>query len=224
VIGADGGGRRLVRAESAYSVDWSPDGHRLVYDTSAGLFTCTAYGDSVTEIYAGVAYYPSWSPTGDHIAYDDMTHVWTIPLGGGTPLCLTTSLGGGRDPGWSPGGSALVILAGLSPGGEVATISSAGTLLGRVTADSYEDRAPAWSPSGHQIAWNRWITGEDGKAHPQFWIADTSGTGARMLVAGEGYITWSPDGSRLAFSKVTGSGSKLFTVRADGSAVKQITP
>lgn len=225
VVGADGGGRRLVHAELVRSVDWSPDGQRLVFDTPNGLFTCGAFGDSVYEVVAGATYFPSWSPSTGLIAFDDVTHVWTVPSTGGSPFCVTSSIGGGRDPDWSPDGTAIVMLAGLpgGAGGEVATFTASGALLGRVTNDSYEDRAPAWSPQEARIAWNRWIRGANGHVTPQFWIADTSGSNSRMLTPGEGTIDWSPDGSRLILSMSTGSGTKLFTIHADGTGLTQIT-
>jgi Tol biopolymer transport system component len=224
VIGADGGGRRLVREERARSVDWSPDGRRLVYDTLAGLYTCTSFGDSVEQVLAGAAYFPSWSPLGDRIAFDDITHVWTIPVVGGTRTCVTATIGGGRDPDWSPDGSALVILAGLgSSGGEVATITATGTLLSRVTNDSNEDRSPVWAPAPDRIAWSRWVQGSSGHVIPQFWIADTSGAAAHLLLTGEGSIDWAPGGTRLVLSRQTGAGSRLFTIKPDGTALIQIT-
>ncbi|MFM8536310.1 MAG: TolB family protein [Acidimicrobiia bacterium] len=224
-IGADGGGQRLLRAGFTRSVDWSPDGQHLVYDTPSGLFVCTSLGDSATQVLAGSAYFPSWSPSGDRIAFDDVTNVWTIPAVGGTPLCVTTALGGGRDPSWSSDGTALAILAGLpgGTGGEVAIVTEAGTLLGRVTNDANEDRAPAWSPNGARIAWNRWVKGSDGRVVPQFWIADTSGANARFLLVGEGTIDWAPSGSQLVCSRSTAAGYKLFTINQDGTNLNQIS-
>lgn len=226
IIGVDGGGQRLLRAEFVRSVDYSPDGRRLVYDTPGGLFVCTSHGDSASQVVAGAAYLPSWSPRSDALAFDDISHVWTVPVSGGTPVCVTTALGGGRDPSWSPDGSALAILAGLpgGAGGEVATVTTVGVLLSRVTIDSNEDRAPAWSPDGTKIAWNRWIRAGDGRVSPQFWIADTSGANARLLLSGEGSIDWAPDGTRLVCARSTAAGFKMFVINSDGTGLRQLNP
>lgn len=221
VVRADGGPRRLVRQGAARSVDWSPSGNRLVFDTSAGLFSCTSLGDSLEVIFNGIAYLPSWSPQGDLIAYDDISHVWVVSAQGGTPTQVTAIPGGGRDPDWSPDGRALLILMGFSgaQGEELATVTLSGQLLRRLTNDANPDRSPAWSPSGGGVAWNRWPRG----GRPEFWLTDTSAATPRLLTVGEGAINWSPDGSTLVLSKPTNTGSKLFTISGSGSGLKQIT-
>jgi len=225
VVGAAGGPRRLIQQTFARSVDWSPDGRRLVFDTPSGLFSCTSHGESLQTIYNGVAYFPSWSPQGNLVAFDDITHIWVVPVGGGTPTAITDSLGGGRDPDWSPDGQALIIRFGFpgAQGGELATVSLSGQLLGRVTNNSHEERSPAWSPIGSAVAWNPWPRGPQGRVHPEFRLTDTSGTASRLLVTGEGQIGWSPDGTRLVLSRQTSSGSKLFTITTTGQNLTQIT-
>lgn len=224
MIGAGGGGRRLVREGFTTAVAFSPDGRKLVFATPGGLFTCTAVGDSVEQIFVGTAFLPSWSPSGSLIAFDDVSHVWLIPSIGGDTTCVTSTLGGGRDPDWSPDGMSLVMRAPLpgGRGGEVAVVSLTGQLLGRVTTDENEDRAPAWAPSGSFIAWNRWLV-VSGTIRPEFWIADTSGATARRLRRATGTIDWSPDGSSLVYSAETSPGSRLFVIGVDGSGERQLT-
>jgi Tol biopolymer transport system component len=225
VIGASGGARRLVEQTLARSVDWSPDGRMLVFDTPAGLYTCTSLGDSLHTVLSGAAYFPSWSPQGGVIAYDDISNIWVVPARGGTPVSITSALGGGRDPDWSPDGQALVIRLAFpgAAGGELGTVSLSGQLLGRVTNNAHEDRSPAWSPTGSEVAWNPWPRDAHGRAHPEFWITDTSRASPRLLLNGEGQIAWSPDGSKLVLSTQTTAGSKLFTITAAGTNLTQIT-
>ena len=219
VVGSDGGGRRLVVAAAARSVDWSPEGRRLVFDTPDGLFTCTAFGDSLQHLVTGSAYFPSWSPIGDVIAYDDGSHIWTVDVAGGVPHPVVL----GRDPDWTADGGAMVIRAGFvgTFGDELALISPAGALLHRLTTDDSEDRSPACSPSG-LVAWNKGPRASSNQM-PKFWVADTTGHGSRSLAFGDGEIAWSGDGTRLVLSRVTIVGSNLFTIHSDGSGLTQIT-
>ncbi len=221
VIGADGGGRRLLVRGFVRSVAWSPDGRRLAYDTPEGLFVCTSNGDSVRNVRLGYAYFPSWSPDGDSLAFDDISDVWVVPASGGTPRQVT----GGRDPEWSPDGKSLLCLVGGPgmPGGGVGIVTLGGALLSRVNSDSNEDRAPAWDGTGSRVAWNRWLPGRSGRVTPQFWIADTSGANDHPLVWGEGQVDWSPDGARLVVSIAGAAGRELTTIRPDGTGLRLLT-
>jgi Tol biopolymer transport system component len=220
VIASDGGGRRLVVAAPARSVDWSPDGQHLVFDSPAGLFTCTPFGGSLQQIVSGAAFSPSWSPVGDVIAYDDGSHIWTVDAAGGVP----TPVVAGTDPDWTSDGAAMVILAQFfgTSGDELALISPAGALLRRLTTDDFQDRSPACSPVGPEIAWNRGPRGMSRRT-PKFYVADTTGQPSRSLTFGQGDVAWSGDGTRLVMSIMTVVGSNLFTIHSDGTGLTQIT-
>lgn len=225
IVGKAGGPRRLIREEFVRSVGWSPDGTSLVFDTAQGLFTCTTNGDSLRQVFAGEAYLPSWSPSGDLIAFDDISHVWTVSATGGPATCVTATVGGGRDPDWSPSGDALLILTSFpgARGEELATITTSGQLIRRLTNDQNEDRAPSWSPSGTTIAWNKWPQGAQGVVHPEFWASDTSGSAGRFLLGGEGAVDWSTNGSEVVLSKSTPAGSRLFVMSSAATGLRQIT-
>jgi Tol biopolymer transport system component len=219
VIGSDGGGRRLAVAAPARSVDWSPDGQHLVFDTPAGLFTCTPFGGSLQQIVSGSAFSPSWSPRGDEIAYDDGSIIWRVNAAGGVPTPVVK----GTDPDWTSDGAAMVILAQFfaTSGDELALITSTGALLRRLTTDDFQDRSPACSPTGLEVAWNRGPRGTT-RQIPKFYVTER-GQPPRPLNFGEGEVSWSGDGTRLVMSIMTVVGSNLFTIRSDGTGLTQIT-
>jgi len=79
---------------------------------------------------------------------------------------------------------------------------------------------PVWSPDGCQIAYR---SGVDQQVSPWIEIVNADGTGARQLTPAPdpnefAYYespTWSPDGSRLAFTK----NSALHVINADGTGL-----
>jgi len=222
LVSALGGHPRLVLETNARSLSWRSDGHALVFDSAQGLFTCTAMGDSLKLLLGASAYFPSWSPSGNYIAYDDVSNVWLLDVPNGTTRTVTDSLGGGRAPSWAPDERALVVTSHL-PGNyplQLVILAADGRVLRRLDDASNEDYAPAWSPSGAHIAWNRWVRDAAGTFHPQYWVVDTAGTTRLHIADGEGRISWSPDGSHLVFVGING---RLFTSLATGAGARQIT-
>lgn len=94
------------------------------------------------------------------------------------------------------------------------------------TANGGEWR-PDISPDGQHMAFD-----SDQSGSHQIWISKVDGTEARRLTSIENatalFAKWSPDSSRLAFAVLrrTGGGEirAIYTVRPDGSEVRQVTP
>lgn len=87
-------------------------------------------------------------------------------------------------------------------------IVSFNDLDGPVVARLTRGSAPAWSPDGRRIAFDR-----DGHV----WVIDADGQNERDLIAGSS-PTWSPDGSRIAFVNDSG----IAVMNADATGVTTI--
>ena len=79
--------------------------------------------------------------------------------------------------------------------------------------------APTTEPSGDLIAF---VSGRDGG--PEIFVMNADGTQVRQLTdndAWEAFPTWSPDGTRIAFSSPSSSGNylEIFVMNADGTDV-----
>jgi TolB protein len=148
-------------------------------------------------------------------------------------------------PDWSRDGSKLAFERCTSRC-EVWTIGANGSALtrlgpncGRTAPPKCEDRsAPAWSPNGKAIAINRaWgPVAHDTIKFSALSVIDADGQPLRQLTvskpfAGDvGNAMWSPDGKRLVFEMHMSAAGKpahgqaLFTMNADGSGQRRLTP
>lgn len=107
-------------------------------------------------------------------------------------------------------------------GGEPFDLSQAIGVLGN---------SPSWSPDGQQLAFSGMrVEGGRPAADDQpmgLYVASSDGTASRRLTPTElgevQYPMWSPDGSLIAFQISRSQGFDIYTVRSDGSDVRQLT-
>jgi YD repeat-containing protein len=225
-LGPDGGDTLFTMAEdgsrvrrlalripgSAVSPDWSPDGKRIAFAVGAGdaqsIWIARADGRDARELFhcAGAclnADYPAWSPDGRSVAF---TYAAAPATAAGPPSSTS-----------------------------IRTIDlRSGTV--RVAVRSKFPRLvdlARWSPTGGQLVVERDRFSPDG-----------SETGSRIEIVADGHsrpITsfgvfgfhpdWSPDGrlisfdtyDLLAFRDQAPGPSNLFTIRPDGSGLRQLT-
>jgi alpha-L-fucosidase len=165
---------------------------------------------------------PNWSRDGRSLLFNSGGRLYTIPVGGGEPKLLDTSVADNcnNDHGFSPDGKWLAIsdqhegdsriFVLPSPGGEPRLVTPVGP--------SYWH---GWSPDGSTLAYCAARNGEyDVYAIPVKGGTERRLTDAKGLDDGPDY---SPDGRTIYFNSDRTGLMQIWRMNADGSAQEQVT-
>ena len=229
VVGANGGKPRLVLRGNFIGPDWSPDGRLIAFVLAYGspLYVVSPTGDSLRRITSFTGFSPSWSPDGrellfatNHLDASGARVLWIVPFDGSPPRDISQhGTGEWLDGHWSPSGQQIAhcrYLTGVHDS-ELFIMDRDGSGGQRLTYNDARDGDPAWSPGDSLIAWTQDMG---------IRVMRPDGTGERTLSDGSD-PAWSPDGRTIVFARIIQLGRSwnrhLFTMRVDGSGVRQIT-
>jgi dipeptidyl aminopeptidase/acylaminoacyl peptidase len=214
----------------------SPDGSTIAYVRSADLLACPTCGDSIwlanadgsdprrlTKPTAGVDTpppddaSPSFSPDGTQIMFerdsDTSSDLYVVPAAGGSAKDLGVE---GYFPSWGPQRIAyvdynLVEMTAAPDGSDPQPFAVNGRLVAGPTA---------WSSDGRLAL----LAGVDNVSTIVLSTGQKIPLPGLQLAAQAGGITWSPDGTELAFIAADSSGvADVYTVGVDGSGLTRIT-
>ncbi len=87
---------------------------------------------------------------------------------------------------------------------------------------------PAWSPDGQEIAFAHvGLPGTPAGAIPfGLLVLEGNGTVRRLTTSPtviSGQPSWSPDGSKIAFTETVGAGTSVFVINSDGTGLRRLT-
>ncbi len=171
---------------------------------------------------------PAWSPDGNRIAFDRIVDTNSnrqlfVMFADGTGVTQITSNAFGYsrdDPAWSPDGTQLAYSAGTA--GAIAKVDADGS---NDTVLLYGDApfAAAWSPAGSRIAFTD-ETFHTGNCVADVLTVDTDGSDLFNVTCANDYAdfsigpSWSPDATRIAYSRDDLSTQPLVTtIDPDGT-------
>jgi Tol biopolymer transport system component len=214
------------------------------------IYVMNADGTDVRQITSGGAYdhNPAFSPDGETIAfiretYEESTDtftadIFTIKLDGTELTNLTQTPNKYEESvAVSPDGSKIAFTRYGSYGSEIFVIDSEGSTTPENLTNTrrVEEYYPDWSPNGRRIAFTTYRLeeprrGERFEENAEISVMRSDGTRRKNLTespALEVYPAFSPDGTRISFSRITFSsrneGADIFVMRADGSGVRRLT-
>jgi TolB protein len=129
---------------------------------------------------------------------------------------------------WAPDGRSLAIHLGgdahASPDAWVGLlhVDETGVREERFIEGPGEFRAPAWSPDGRLIVFER----DFSSTNTKLFLMNANGTAQRRLTdiaEAEFHPAWSPDGTRIVFSESHGGASQIAIVNLDGGGFRPLT-
>jgi serine/threonine protein kinase len=225
-----GAPHRLV--DDGTNPNLSGDGARLVFERGPEIWTAAADGSGARRIdgvptrsFFSVSASPALSPDGRWIAYFQQMEgpngdLAVIPLAGGTPRLLTHDLREAGSPAWTPDGSAILFWSKRAGSRTLWRVPVRGGSPMPITTGAGEDADPAVTADGRQIIYtNQHNSGS--------LVVQDLRTSERREMLERRVIPWMPRGSptddRIAFFQEIGPDIHIFTVRADGTDLRQIT-
>ena len=236
----DGTGLIQVAAGTAASrVDWSPDGHRLVYaapgSTPGSQNLWIADVDSGTARMLALptlpaAVHPTWSPDGTRLAFsglepDGVRTIYTVRTDGTDLKTLTPDAAGETMPAWSPDGTRIAYRRDVPGAQEVWVMMADGSGQRRLAAlGSATYTHIDWSPDGTRILFSTLRNGNwelvtvrpDGSGETQ--LTQTADTDER-------YPAFLPDG-RIGYNSMpvgTVPVHDIWIMNADGTGATRFT-
>jgi Tol biopolymer transport system component len=110
---------------------------------------------------------------------------------------------------------------------EIFIMKADGSHQRQITFNALDDGDPAWSPDGRRIAFVRDFDPIRGQVDEDLFTMNADGTEERNLTSSPGIEddepNWSADGSRIAFVSDRDGDLEVYTLRPNGSSVRQLT-
>jgi dipeptidyl aminopeptidase/acylaminoacyl peptidase len=147
----------------------------------------------------------------------------------GTEIRRLTMEGRDLSPEWSPDGTRIAFIrsGGEFPPNDLYVMDADGGNLRQLTHTDQFQYGPSWSPDGSWLV----VTRGGVTVSYDLWLVRSDGLDERLLTSGPRMDLgplWSPDGKVILFSAWPSindsSGTALFTIRADGTGLRELAP
>ena len=216
---------------------WTADGKQVIYDrilqpASTQRMVPTFSRDPDFELFLNEPF-PSFSPDGRKLLYSFQAGNGTNPVD--TSIEVMNADGTGittlfRKEGysaynavWSPSGDEVALSVGhffRSPGlpaAPIALVKSDGSGYREVVDDGVNNGFPSWAPDGKRLVYRHGkqlmiLTLAEGKSVP---LTDGSHY--------DNFPQWSPKGDSIMFTSDRAGDFQIFTMRLDGTGIRQLT-
>jgi Tol biopolymer transport system component len=228
LVDTTGANLRLLREGEGIGVTWSPDSRWIAFSSNDSLLAMTATGDSTKSLSDGSGNIrPSWSPEGLRIAFVKKTRgLWLLNITSGAFIDLGRPLG--DYPTWNPLTSEIVYLdpdlfsnnQGIVYEFKALDIPADTTRILFSVLTGYLLGFSSMSPTGDHLLYS--VLGDG--PYIQLYTADLLlRTSKRVTDDGGDYGAWSPDGSRIVYTRTQEGDGGLWIMDPDGSGKRRLT-
>lgn len=216
---------------SLRSPAWSPDGKQVVYekvDYTPRPQNQLLYSWDPAYQYRYTDVFPSFSKDGTLLVTSkdvDSSVVTMNADGSNRKLVFQAVQGAAFAPSWSPDGQRIAFGYGgflqgrRTAGAKVVLVNRDGSGVRELTADMPNAGFPSWSADGKEIVYRSFGPKDMGL---RIFNLDTQTT--RSLTDGSDNLPyWSPDGTRILFTRKQGDNFDIYTIKPDGTDVHRLT-
>ncbi len=219
--------RLLHAANNLAGYSWSPDARRIVFSDSGNLSIIKANGDSLIRLTTATTdIEPGWSYDGTRILFLRNSNVSILNLATDS---IATVFSGAEFPTWHPNGDFVAVQYSFAGGGyytywflDVQLDSARGVYIWKFT-DYGQCGFISLNPTGasvQQIAFA--FLPFDGYA--QIWVVSIpTGSFYQLTDDGGDYPSFSPDGSKIVFTRTTYGDGGLWIINVDGTGKHRLT-
>lgn len=234
IYAANASGTGRVYVAQGANPTWSPDGKRLLIESSTGgdrdLYTLNADGSNVKELTfsIGVDQDGAWSPSSTRIAFESNRNnlsgadVFVMNADGTGQTRLTSGVGFNGDPAWSPDGTQIAFTSDSGGTKDIWVMDADGSRPRQLTNAVRTDENPQWSPDGTKIVFD---TDRTENGNLDVWEMNADGSDQHPLITSpalDALPVFSPDGTQIAFvSDRAGKSERgVYLANADGTNVR----
>ena len=216
---------------SLRSPSWSPDGAQVIYekvDYTPRPQNQLLYSWDRDYEYRYTDVFPSFSKDGTLLVTnkDVDSSIVTVDADGQNKRVIYQAVDGAAfAPSWSPDGERIAFgfgsfLQGRRTGSaKIMVVKKDGTGAEDLTAGMPNAGFPSWSSNGKEIVYRSWGPNEMGLR-----ILNVQDHSVRVLTNGPDNLPyWSPDGSRILFTRSQDGNFDIYTIKPDGAGVLRMT-